>query len=156
MTPCEKLGYKVGDRFEVIDEDNYHQWPIGTIVVLHTDDKSVSPRFHNERNYDERCYMNLDFVKPLTPTIKTGDTIEQDGKKYRVKLEEIPQYDFKPGMMCQVTWDGSETCVLHSDCTRVVYLGNKGMGREEIAYTTEVGNAALAIGYVNTSNLRPE
>lgn len=162
MTPCEKLGYKVGDRFEVTDDDNYHKWPIGTIVVLHTDDKSVSPKFRHERNYDERCYMNLDFVKPLTPTIKTGDTIERDGKKYRVTLEEIPQYDFKPGMLCRVDWDKADaSCACHAEDTRVVYLekitiylGKIASGRGKIAYATIDG--FLAIGFVNTSSLRPE
>jgi len=157
MTPCEKLGYKVGDRFEVIDEDkNVAGWVLGTILILCKDDGTDCPSFREENKEWHHDFAYLDGIKPITRILKTGDEITQDGKKYRVTLEEIPQYDFKPGMLCQVIWDGSESCVLHSDCTRVVYLGNKGMGREKIAYATEGGNTALAIGYVNTSNLRPE
>lgn len=159
MTPCEKLGYKVGDRFIALDDNKRVGRSKGDILELVKDDGSDCPLFKNITTDKDLTACHLHRIKPIIysgASLKTGDTIERDGKKYRVTLEEIPQYEFKPGMMCQVTWDGSETCVLHSDCTRVVYLGNKGMGREEIAYTAEGGNTALAIGYVKTSNLRPE
>ena len=158
MTPCEKLGYKVGDRFEVIDPEQVTgNCSVGDIIILHRDDGSTSPFFRKEgRDFAHDCGY-LEAIKPLRKldnTLKTGDTIERDGKKYRVTLEEIPQYDFKPGMLCEVIWDGSETCVDHSDSSRVVYLGNRRECRERVAYSNQVGN--IAIGFVNTSNLRPE
>lgn len=155
MTPCEKLGYKVGDRFEVIDEDNYWDWTVGTIVILIKDDKTDSPKFQKEGNPKEDCYIYLYKVKPISTRLKTGDEITQDGKKYRVTLEEIPQYDFKPGMICRVDWGKADaTCSMHSDYMRVVYISKSCNEREAVAYATTDGE--LSVGYVNTSSLRPE
>lgn len=42
MTPCEKLGYKVGDKFTVIKDSYFEK---GTIVVLSEDDGSEVPWF---------------------------------------------------------------------------------------------------------------
>ena len=158
MTPCEKLGYKVGDRFEVVDPEQVTgNCSVGDIIILHRDDGTTSPFFRKEgRDFAHDCGY-LGAIKPLRKldnTLKTGDTIVRDGKKYRVMLEEIPQYDFKPGMLCRVVWDGSESCIMHSNRTRVVYIENSSTGREKVAYSCEDGR--LAIGFVNTSSLRPE
>lgn len=42
MTPCEKLGYKVGDKFTVIKDSYFEK---GTIVALSEDDWSEAPWF---------------------------------------------------------------------------------------------------------------
>ena len=42
MTPCEKLGYKVGDEFEVI---SHHAFRKGQVVTLHEDDGTECPLF---------------------------------------------------------------------------------------------------------------
>lgn len=42
MTPCEKLGYKVGDEFEVI---RHHAFKKGQTVTLHEDDGTECPLF---------------------------------------------------------------------------------------------------------------
>ena len=42
MTPCEKLGYKVGDEFEVI---RHHAFKNGQVVTLHEDDGTECPLF---------------------------------------------------------------------------------------------------------------
>ena len=155
MTPCEKLGYKVGDRFECL-EGNTGLYMPGDILILKEDDGSDNPWFLNKRTL-ERTAVHLDFVEKRESgqSIQSGDTIECDGKKYRVKLEEIPQYEFKPGMICRVDWSKADaSCVMHSDCMRVVFLGNRRSGREKIAYAATYNS--LAIGYVNTSSLRPE
>ncbi|MGL5775510.1 MAG: hypothetical protein ACRCYB_09250 [Aeromonas veronii] len=47
MTPCEKLGYKVGDKFEVVDE--HYAFPRGAIIKLIDDDGSDAPFFEGER-----------------------------------------------------------------------------------------------------------
>ena len=42
MTPCEKLGCKVGDEFEVI---SHHEFKKGQVVTLHEDDGTECPLF---------------------------------------------------------------------------------------------------------------
>ena len=42
MTPCEMLGYKVGDEFEVI---SHHAFKKGQVVTLHEDDGTECPLF---------------------------------------------------------------------------------------------------------------
>ena len=42
MTPCEMLGYKVGDEFEVI---RHHAFKNGQVVTLHEDDGTECPLF---------------------------------------------------------------------------------------------------------------
>lgn len=159
MTPCEKLGYKVGDRFEIISSD-VSILRKGSIVSLWEDDGTTSPVFRDSEGETWYCTIpgsEVDVgvtVSPIITPLKSGDEITQDGKKYRVTLEEIPQYEFKPGMICQVVWDGSEHCWMHSECTKVVYVGNNSDGSEQVAYAATDGD--LAIGYVKTSNLRPE
>ena len=162
MTPCEKLGYKVGDRFRVTASAS-DSLEVGSIVKLYRDDGTSMPRFEDEHgrlwylSFDEKEQASYQVVpvKLEHNTLKTGDEITQDGKKYRVTLEEIPQYEFKPGMMCLVDWDKADaSCFMHLDCVRVIFLGNYGPGRETIAYAATDGS--LAIGYVNTSSLRPE
>lgn len=69
-TPCQKLGYKVGDKFEIIRE-NRDGFSVGTIVSLCRDDGTNMPLFAGEntrfRNaYGEAgAYTNLYNVKPL-------------------------------------------------------------------------------------------
>ncbi len=156
MTPCEKLGYKVGDRFRVLNNSLQADYGCKDEVYLLEDDGSYCPMF-TDGEKDYLCFgIDDGDLKPIsTTTLKTGGTIERDGKKYRVTIEEIPQYEFKPGMICVVDWDKADaSCVIHSDCMMVVFLGNRRTGREKIAYAATDGN--LVIGYVNTSSLRPE
>lgn len=154
MTPCEKLGYKAGDRFECLEANTGLYMP-GDILILKEDDGSDNPWFLNKRTL-ERTAVHLDFVEKRESgqSIQSGDTIDRDGKKYRVTLEEIPQYDFKPGMLCRVIWDGSESCGCRSNYDGVVFIQHKVGGKSEIAYVTFNGD--ICVGCVKTSNLRPE
>lgn len=45
MTPCERLGYKVGDEFEVI---SHHAFKNGQVVTLHEDDGTECPLFSGD------------------------------------------------------------------------------------------------------------
>lgn len=45
MTPCEMLGYKVGDEFEVI---RHHAFKKGQVVTLHEDDGTECPLFSGD------------------------------------------------------------------------------------------------------------
>lgn len=153
MTPCEKLGYKVGDRFRVLNTSLYQELKC-EYVTLDKDDGSYLP-FFTDGKY-KFCFGidDGDLEYMADTSLKTGDTIERDGKKYRVTLEEIPQYDFKPGMVCQVDWDGSEYCSSNSKSGTVIYLCEGDDGYSRVAYATNY--SALAQGFVKTSNLRPE
>lgn len=65
LTPCEKEGYGVGDKFLVIDgESEYHsKFKVNQIVTLHEDDATNVPIFQNEE-MDTIDYLHLDSVKP--------------------------------------------------------------------------------------------
>lgn len=45
VTPCEMLGYKVGDEFEVI---SHHAFKKGHVVTLHEDDGTECPLFSGD------------------------------------------------------------------------------------------------------------
>ena len=69
MTPCEKLGYKVGDKFIVVDKSG-EMFPPNTIVTLNYDDGSAAPLFSGSScRYDLAkgggAYMNLQRVKKI-------------------------------------------------------------------------------------------
>lgn len=157
MTPCEKLGYKVGDRFVALESNKFVGRSKGDILELVKDDGTDYPWFKNVTTGEDLtvCYLHhIALVRSSYTSLKTGDTIKQEGKKYRVKLEEIPQYDFKPGMLCRVIWDGSESCSCRSSDNGVVFIQHYGSRKSEIAYLMKGGD--ICVGYVKTSNLRPE
>ena len=154
MTPCEKLGYKVGDRFECVEGNVRLNRYAGDILVLKYDDGSEYPWFENVTRKEKETVCHLECVQPLKSYLKTGDEITQGGKKYRVTLEEIPQYEFKPGMICRVVWDGSEFCNSHTESDYVVFSEYRINERSKIHYQHSSGG--LCTGFVKTSNLRPE
>lgn len=66
MTPCEKLGYKVGDKFEVVRE--VRTFKVGSVVQLSLDDGTDKPMFRGEYN---NWYMDIiTDVKPLAVRVK--------------------------------------------------------------------------------------
>lgn len=74
ITPCEQMGYKVGDRFIVIEENTF---PVGSLVELEIDDGTKAPSFigvsHNSRDGDSWNYINLHKVAPVVPiTLPNG------------------------------------------------------------------------------------
>lgn len=84
MTPCEKLGYKVGDEFTVI-EDSF-KFGVGSIVSLQEDDGTSSPYFTNECVKDEypygvSCFLSsvkkFSKLKPAKQAL--ADAIHQNG-----------------------------------------------------------------------------
>lgn len=71
MTPCEKLGYKVGDKFEVLNGNNGFEK--GQVVTLFKDDGSDTPLFKGVNNRFKHAdgaggaYMTLESeVKPVS------------------------------------------------------------------------------------------
>lgn len=84
MTPCEKLGYKVGDKFKVVDGTGVH-YAVGSFITLIHDDGSSRPRFNGVHTIFESgdSFFPLDFVEKvakLKPAKQAlADAIHQNG-----------------------------------------------------------------------------
>jgi hypothetical protein len=101
-TPCEELGYKVGDLFIGTDEDYI---TFGYVIVLAVDDGSDCPKFVKESVYvgdvDYKCsdfdFLHLRRVRKLeeTPEVKLATfTVEssvaiQQNKELTEALKEL-------------------------------------------------------------------
>lgn len=79
MTPCEELGYKVGDEFEVINS-GYMTFNAGQVVVLTEDDHSECPLFEDKYGSDDG-YVYLKDVKLIKPS-STDDTATSQESEY--------------------------------------------------------------------------
>ena len=83
-TPCEKLGYKVGDKFKVVDGTGVH-YAVGSFITLIHDDGSSCPRFNGVHAIFESgdSFFPLDFVEKvakLKPAKQAlADAIHQNG-----------------------------------------------------------------------------
>ena len=70
MTPCEELGYKVGDKFIVTKGGTFS---VGSVVMLYRDDNSYTPLFklikgsckYNVCDGETGAYLHLGKVKPI-------------------------------------------------------------------------------------------
>lgn len=84
MTLCEKLGYKVGDKFKVVDGTGVH-YAVGSFITLIHDDGSSCPRFNGVHSIFESgdSFFPLDFVEKvakLKPAKQAlADAIHQNG-----------------------------------------------------------------------------
>lgn len=78
MTPCEELGYKVGDKFVVIDISGAcSDTEAGEVVYLSEDDGTSYPSFSTaERGLSNRV-MHISAIKQITPN--TDEGIEWNG-----------------------------------------------------------------------------
>ena len=81
QTPAEKLGYRIGDKFKVIEEGTF---PVGAIITLVEDDRSEAPRFRDSIGVE--MYKSLSTIQPYTEEEwipKVGDwavrTVENGG-----------------------------------------------------------------------------
>lgn len=92
MTPAKKLGYKVGDKFEVISDGGSSYYKIGMVVELTVDDDSASPWFKYisgpkgrslDSNY-EIC-VGLKDIKPLDNQVEKLETKDILKEYIRVK-----------------------------------------------------------------------
>lgn len=63
MTICTERGYAVGEEFEVINENNFHCFSIGDIVVLVYDDGTDKPDFKRDDGLVQ--YVSLKDVRKL-------------------------------------------------------------------------------------------
>lgn len=67
MTPCEKLGYRIGDRFEVVTDES--TFANGSIIELIWDDRTPRPRFELVEGLcyfsGNTAYIGLDSIIPM-------------------------------------------------------------------------------------------
>lgn len=84
MTPCKKLGYKVGDKFTIIEKS--YMFNVGDVAFLQSDDGSSYPFFTNDKVKEEYPYgvaCPLAGIKPiakLKPAKQAlADAIHQNG-----------------------------------------------------------------------------
>lgn len=84
MTPCEKLGYKVGDRFSVVEKS--YMFNVGDVAILQSDDGSSYPFFTNSKVMEEypngvACFLaDIKPIAKLKPAKQAlADAIHQNG-----------------------------------------------------------------------------
>lgn len=75
-TPSE-LGWKEGDKFEVISGETIDYFKVGEIVILSLDDNSLCPLFTDN---DESCYLYTDQVKPYVEKQLGESKVENTNK----------------------------------------------------------------------------
>ena len=90
MTPCEKLGYKVGDEFELTSDHFYYS--VGDVATLAEDDGTTFPMFFDRDGAP-------DIAISLCKVRKVGDgkamdpiTTLRQARKTRDEAEQAYQY----------------------------------------------------------------
>ena len=75
MTPCQKLGYNVGDKFVVIIANlKRYNFTKGSIITLYEDDGSDIPLFKSIPG-GEILYISLEGIEKIEDTNKYARTI---------------------------------------------------------------------------------
>lgn len=67
MTPCKKLGYKVGDQFEVVLLNEKCKFKTGDIITMLNDDNTDRPLF--KRGDGVRQFVWLSDINPIAGKI---------------------------------------------------------------------------------------
>lgn len=93
MTPCEKLGYKVGDRFKMIDPT--HGGYVGQIAELYYDDGTHEPKFKTSPCTFNCCdgepgaYYSLDRFVKIDDSESAATVSSDDPRTMRNRILEI-------------------------------------------------------------------
>ena len=84
MTPCEKRGYKVGDKFTITEY--LYRFSVGEVISLQNDDGTETPYFTSEKVKDEyprgvACFLSyIKKVAKLKPAKQAlADAIRKNG-----------------------------------------------------------------------------
>lgn len=134
MTQCEKLGYKVGDKFKVVDGTGVH-YAVGSFITLIHDDGSSCPRFNGVHAIFESgdSFFPLDFVEKvakLKPAKQAlADAIHQNGGWVEGgdwhKNGELPPV----GVFVDVAGDGLVYGQGESNCEVIAHVENTAVIR---------------------------
>ncbi|UCQ36410.1 hypothetical protein AABD69_09110 [Edwardsiella piscicida] len=79
-TPCEKLGYKVGDKFVVVGQAGGSRADVGDIITLKYDDGSNVPHFTKQGDNWTYCPLLEDIVK-----------LDSDGWAKWERIDRLPK-----------------------------------------------------------------
>ena len=124
MTPCQKLGYNVGDKFVVIiDNPKQYNFTKGSIITLYADDDSDFPLFKSIIGGDE-FYISLEDVEKIRDTNKYARTI------YGV---EVDVYDVL------VAWN--VTCPATQHAIKKLLMPGKRGSKDKLQDLEEAGQA---------------
>lgn len=85
-TRCEELGYKVGDRFILLDA--VEDYPKGHEVVLHIDDGTATPAFSSP-TLGDHWYVSLSRVRPLDQRVPEAPHGSFNPLAARDRIKEI-------------------------------------------------------------------
>lgn len=126
MTPCEELGYKVGDRFLVLETSTFQK---GAIVELYRDDGTACPLFKGNETKYKLCdgapgaFIPLKKVQKLHPIMaliqkrdKQAEKVKRQTDKLDRLNEEIKQaitqleseVERDTGLRCNIYEDGAD------------------------------------------------
>ena len=124
MTPCQKLGYNVGDKFVVIiDNLKRYNFTKGSIITLYEDDGSDFPLFKSIVGDEE-------FYTPLLEIEKIEDT----NKYARIIHEvEVDVYDVL------VAWN--VTCPATQHAIKKLLMPGKRGSKDKLQDLEEAGQA---------------
>ncbi|AHX01165.1 hypothetical protein M316_0100 [Nitrincola phage 1M3-16] len=92
MTPCEELGYKVGDKFVIVADTEYH-YSKGDIVTLDEDDGTNMPYFKVK---DSWCSSRIHLFEV--------EKIEKESTNRRPHADLIIQWANDSDLICMVKY----------------------------------------------------
>ena len=108
MTPCERLGYKVGDSFKVVD-GSATIFAVGSFITLIHDDGTLMPRFklvHPSIESDEIFFPLIFVEKVATPNPAEQDIAGyvRDNGDWHKNGELPPVGEVCEWLECSQTW----------------------------------------------------
>ena len=136
MTPCQKLGYNVGDKFVVIiDNPKQYSFAKGSIITLHKDYGSKYPLFKSNVGDDE-----------FNASLKEIEKIEDTNKYVRtIHGVEVDVYDVL------VAWN--VTCPATQHAIKKLLMPGKRGSKDKLQDLEEAGQAIERAIELNRSTL---
>ena len=163
LTPCEQLGYKVGDKFIVTEY--CHTFKNGTIIELFKDDGTSIPLFKGKTRKGNRickgedgAFSNLSQVTPY----KESDTTQKEKKM----TEQTREPKNKPKTQSQLVFtytNGKQYIVRGLQQVKVFLNGSKfqvdythatydGVKHQTSSISVYVTNELVKVEKINTDN----
>lgn len=156
MTPCERLGYKIGDVFKALSDDPFSE---GSLISLYKDDGSADPLFKLLKGscyYDHAeggpgAYINLERIEPINYSKEIQKENKKETNMYTFNVSAVEAIDFneihkeldRNNCICRVEFKNTESVRRIKDLKK--QLQRKGLLdheiqviNDEIKYITDV------------------